>query len=265
VAGHAAESSTGAPSRAPPPLQGPHWIGLRAAIEREWQRLGASDPIMSAQALKEVNDALATGARFGKLIDRDGCAEHITPERWREDLDIHADGERQWFSDDDEHGVAAPDLSTLWVKSRREPDRQFRVFVWAPPPEEAAPPAPQEEATPATDLAAPPMPPPGPPSTPQLGPPTTSEPAPPSREDALRRSLEAALRGLPRGPQIDRVYPALWKEFPPLGKAPKSWSIDRITKRLRRHWKAERNEEGLDDPSPDVVRIAVKALGRSDD
>ena len=116
------------------------------------------------------------------------------------------------------------------------------------PQEEATPELPREEATlSTTDLAASPL-----------------------REDALRWSLEAALRGLRHGPQIDRVYPALWMEFPPRGKAPKLLSIKRIAERLRPYWKAEREKLGLEiellpDPSDDVVEAAVNELGRSDD
>jgi hypothetical protein len=85
----------------------------------------------------------------------------------------------------------------------------------------------------------------------------TPEPEPVPAPDKAPQSLR-------HGPQIDRVYAALRKEFPLLGKAPKSLPINRITKRLRRHWKTEREEEGLTDPSPDVVAAAVEQLGRSD-
>jgi hypothetical protein len=76
--------------------------------------------------------------------------------------------------------------------------------------------------------------------------------------------FEGPLHPLRHGPQIDRVYSALRKEFTPHGKAPKSLSIERIAKKLSHHWKTERDEEGLDDPSPELVRIAVNRLGRSD-
>jgi hypothetical protein len=91
----------------------------------------------------------------------------------------------------------------------------------------------------------------------------TTAPSPTS--GATPSLLEGPLHPLRHGGQIDRVYSALRKEFPPFGKAPESLSIERIAKKLSRHWKTERDEEGLDDPSPEVVRIAVNGLGRSDD
>ena len=126
------ENSTCAGSRSSPPLCGPHWISLWEEVEREWRRLGWSDPAMGEQAIKVVNAALEAGDLFGKLIEGDR-EESIPLEHWREDLVIHFEADWRWL--DDEQGVEVPDLSTLRVKSRREPDRQLLVLVWVPPAE----------------------------------------------------------------------------------------------------------------------------------
>jgi len=128
----AGEYSTCTGSRSSPPLCGPHWISLPEEVEREWRRLGRSDPAMGMVALAAINGRLESGDLFGKLIEG-GREELVTRKRWREDLCIHADGVGYWL--DDEQFVEVPDLSTLRVKSRREPDRQLLVLV--APPEEA--------------------------------------------------------------------------------------------------------------------------------
>src|SRR5262249_24747065 len=127
----AGENSTSG-SRSSPPLCGPHWISLREEVEREWRRLGRSDPAMGKVALATIDGRLESGDLVGKLIEGDR-EELVARERWQEDLYIYADGRRHWL--DDEQGVEVPDLSTLRVKSRREPDRQLLVLVWAPPAE----------------------------------------------------------------------------------------------------------------------------------
>ena len=78
----------------------------------------------------------------------------------------------------------------------------------------------------------------------------------------LPKSVAKKLR---HGGQIDRVYPALQKEFPPHGKTPRTLSAQRCTDRLSNagHWKAENEEFGLTDPSPDVVGKAMNLLGRT--
>jgi hypothetical protein len=71
---------------------------------------------------------------------------------------------------------------------------------------------------------------------------------------------------LRHGRQIDRVYAALWKEFPPRGKAPTPLSIKAIARKLQPHWEAENEELSLENPSDDVVEAAVNALrARPDD
>jgi hypothetical protein len=128
----AGENSTRAGSRSSPPLCGPHWISLREEVEREWRRLGRSDPAMGKLALVAIDGRLESGELPSKLIegDRDKL---VTRKRWRKDLYIHVESDWRWI--DDEQGVEVVDLSTLRVKSRREPDRQLLVLVWAPPEE----------------------------------------------------------------------------------------------------------------------------------
>jgi hypothetical protein len=126
---------------------------------------------------------------------------------------------------------------------------------WSPvfPPSEPAPEKAKPEPEAALDESAAA-------ATATTAPSPTSEPAPPP--------LEGPLHPLRHGPQIDRVYPALRKEFPLYGKAPKSLSIKRVAKRLRPHWEAEnkdlKKEDRLPDPSEDVVAAAVEQLGRGD-
>jgi len=136
---------------------------------------------MGAQAIKTINDGLESGEWFGKLIDGDH-EELATPERWQEDLYIHADGTWHWL--DDEQVVKVPDLSTLRAKSRREPERQLLVLVWALEASKQPPPAP-EPKLPAAES----------PSPPQKLPP--SEPAP--KILGLKDWLPEARKEHPRG------------------------------------------------------------------
>jgi hypothetical protein len=128
----AGEYSTRAGSRSSPPLRGPHWISLREEVEREWRRLGWSDPAMGKSALAAIDGRLKSGELPSKLIEGNR-EKRVARKRWRKDLCIRADGVGHWL--DDEQRVEVPDLSTLRVKSRCEPDRQLLVLVWAPPEE----------------------------------------------------------------------------------------------------------------------------------
>jgi hypothetical protein len=78
---------------------------------------------------------------------------------------------------------------------------------------------------------------------------------------------KAVAKRLKHGPQIDRVYLPLRIDFPPYGMTPRSLSAERCKDRLSNagHWKAENEEFGLTDPSPDVVGIAMNLLGRTTD
>jgi hypothetical protein len=74
----------------------------------------------------------------------------------------------------------------------------------------------------------------------------------------------SASNALPHGEQIDRVYPALRKEFPPFGKTPSWLSAKRCAKKLSPHWQADNKAFDMTDPSDDVVLAAMNALGRTD-
>jgi hypothetical protein len=87
---------------------------------------------MGKSALAAINGRLESGDLPSKLIEG-GREKRVARKRWRKDLCIRADGVWHWL--DDEQVVEVPDLSTLRVKSRREPDRQLLVLVWAPPQE----------------------------------------------------------------------------------------------------------------------------------
>jgi hypothetical protein len=120
----AGEDSTHAGSRPSRPLQSRHWIGFRAAVEHRLRQLGATDPAMGERAIKEIDDALKSGALQSKLIEGDHELL-VAPERWREDggdLIIRAE---RWI----DGGV---DWDTLRVELRGKPERQVLLLVWAP-------------------------------------------------------------------------------------------------------------------------------------
>jgi hypothetical protein len=63
--------------------------------------------------------------------------------------------------------------------------------------------------------------------------------------------------------QMLRAAYALWQEFPPAGKTPRSLSVRRCRTRLASHWEADNEEFGLTDPSEDVVGKAMNLFGRT--
>ena len=100
---------------------------------------------------------------------------------------------------------------------------------------------------------------------------TTSIPAfaataasnPPASES--RPFPESIAKKLAGKRQTLRAAYALWQEFPPAGKAPRSLSARRCAVRLAPNWVADNKEFGLTDPSDDVVAIAMGLLGRARD
>jgi hypothetical protein len=93
---------------------------------------------------------------------------------------------------------------------------------------------------------------------PDMFPPAPAKtPSSPPKLPALPKEIAAKLR---HGRQIDRVYLALRREFPPYGKAPDALAVKQCAEKLSPYWVADNQALGLTDPSDDVIAAAMRLL-----
>jgi hypothetical protein len=93
---------------------------------------------------------------------------------------------------------------------------------------------------------------------------TAASNSPASESQPFPKSIAKKLAG---SRQMLRAALALWQGFPPAGKTPGTLSAERCRDWLSKaeYWKAENEEFGWTDPSPDVVGKAMNLLGRTND